>query len=191
MNTPAHMLLGLAVCGRPGKRARNTAVLSGALLPDATIMAMVAWQGWVAGRTGAQIFGIDYFSPFWQEVFAVSNSVPVFLACGIFGVLTRHRWVTAFAAAALLHVLADLPLHAGDGHPPWWPFSDWTYVSPFSYWDVRYGARIVAPLEFLVTAAVAAWLWTRYRSTAFRVGIAGCVIVEAFFVFAADILYGG
>ncbi len=180
----------MAVCGAPGKPARNAATISGALLPDATIIAMVAWQGWVVGRSGAQIFGIDYFSPFWQEVFAVSNSVPVFLACGFFGVLTRRRWLVAFAVSAVLHVLTDIPLHAGDGHPPWWPFSDWVYFSPFSYWDVRYGARVVAPLEFLIVAVVAGWLWTKYRSTKVRVGIAGCVVVEAFFVFAGGIIYG-
>ena len=190
MNTPAHLLMGLAACGRPGMKSRNAAAFVGAFLPDATIIAMVLWQGWVVGRTDQQIFGTDYFTDFWQEIFAVSNSIPIFLACAAFGLLTRHRWAAAFAGAAILHVLTDIPLHAGDGHPPFWPFSDWTYMSPFSYWDVRYGAAVLAPAEFLLCAGLLVWLWRTYQSVLARVTIGSCLAIEALFVFAAEAVYG-
>ena len=190
MNTPVHLLMGVAACGLPGGKARNAAALAGALVPDVTIIAMVAWQGWVVGRTGGQIFGTDYFTAFWQEIFAVSNSVPLFLACATLGLLARLRWAVAFGIAAILHVLTDIPLHAGDGHPPFWPFSDWIYVSSFSYWDVRHGAHILAPAEFVLCLMLAIWLWVKFRGLPARLLIALGVFVEAAFVFGAEMIYG-
>ena len=190
MNTPVHLLMGVAACGRPGGKARNVGALAGAFVPDATIIAMVAWQGWVVGRTGGQIFGIDYFTAFWQEIFAVSNSVPLFAACAALGVVARRHGAVAFGIAGILHVLTDIPLHAGDGHPPFWPFSDWIYASPFSYWDVRHGAHILAPAEFILCLVLAVWLWTRFRELPARLAIALGVLVEAAFVFGGDVIYG-
>ena len=190
MNTPVHLLIGVAACGFPGRKVRNSAALAGALLPDATIIAMVAWQGWIVGRTGEQIFGVDYFTAFWQEIFAVSNSLPLFMACAVLGLLARQPWAVAFGIAAILHVLTDIPLHVGDGHPPFWPFSDWAYVSSFSYWDVRHGARILAPAEFVLCAALAVWLWTKFKGFPARTAIGLGVAIEAAFVFGGEMIYG-
>ncbi len=191
MNTPAHVLLGVAVCGTPGSKSRNTAALVGSVLPDATIVGMVAWQGWVIGRTGPQIFGIDYFTPFWQEVFAVSNSLPLFFLCAVLGLLFRRSWIVAFAAAAILHVFADLPLHADDGHPPFWPFSEWIFASPYSYWDVRYGGGYLAPAEFVLTVAMAVWMFGRYRDWLPRIAVGICLAVEGLFALGGSLMYGG
>ncbi len=159
-------------------------------MPDATIIGMVAWQGWVAGRTTQQIFGIDYFSPGWQEIFAISNSIPIFLVALLAGIIMKRPWLVALAAAALLHVITDIPLHVDDGHAPFWPFSDWVYASPYSYWDVRHGARYIAPAEFLLAAGMALWIWRRHPYWLTRIAVGFCVAVEAMFALGGELLYG-
>ena len=164
MNTQAHLLIGAAVLGRRDAPARNVAAILGTLTPDFAMFVMVAWQGWVLGRTGQQIFREDYYSPFWQEIFAVCNSLVVFAVLAMAGAALRRPWLLVFALAAILHVLIDIPLHVDDGHPPFWPLSDWIYRSPYSYWDVRHGAAFIAPAEFVLASVAAVWLLVRHRS---------------------------
>lgn len=190
MNTPAHLLMGAAIAGKRDNPGTVIGAIGGSTLPDATIIFMVFWQSWVHGRTESQIFGQDYYSPFWQEVFAVSNSVPVFLAITALGLLFGRDWLIALGVAALLHVLTDIPLHVDDGHPPFWPFSGWIFESPFSYWDSRYGAYWIAPLEFLLSLALAIWLWFRFRHYLMRAGIVLLIATEALFALGGTWLYG-
>jgi hypothetical protein len=55
-----------------------------------------------------------------------------------------------FCASALLHALCDFPLHAIDAHRHFLPFSQYRFISPLSYWDVRYHAQKVAVVESLL-----------------------------------------
>ena len=70
----------------------------------------------------------------------------------------------AFAGAALLHIALDFPLHHDDGRPHFWPLTSWVFQSPFSYWDRRQGASMIAPLEGVICAALLVVIWRRYTS---------------------------
>lgn len=190
MNTQAHLLLGAALLGRRDKPSRNTAAVLGSLAPDVTMFAMVGWQGWVLGRTSSQIFREDYYSPFWQEVFAISNSLIVFAVIAAVGAVIRRPWFLIFGLAALLHVLVDIPLHVDDGHPPFWPLSDWIFASPYSYWDQRHGAGIIAPAEFALCSVLALWLLFRHRSWLTRIAIVLLLASEGLFTIGGEWLYG-
>lgn len=190
MNTQAHLLLGAAVLGRRNDRARTVSAVLGSFIPDFSMFAMVAWQGWVLGRTGSQIFREDYFSPFWQEVFAVSNSLVVFAVIAVLGAWVRRPWLLVFGLAAVLHILCDIPLHVDDGHPPFWPFSDWIYRSPYSYWDIRHGAGIIAPAELALSTALAVWLLLRHKNWRAWIGIVLLWATEAMLTLRGDWLYG-
>lgn len=182
--------MGAAAFGKREAPSSTAAAILGSLLPDSTIFFMVAWQGWIVGRTGAQIFGVDYYSPLWQEAFAVSNSLPVYLLIAVAGYRLKRHWLLAFGAAAMLHILADVPLHVDDGHPPFWPFSDWIFESQYSYWDVRHGARYIAPAEFLLSLLLAAWAWRRFSHWLMRATIALLLASEAYFSLGGFWIYG-
>lgn len=190
MNTQAHLLIGTAVLGQRDAPVRNASAVLGTLTPDIAMFVMVAWQGWVLGRTGQQIFREDYYSPFWQEVFAVSNSLVVFGVLIAAGAVLRRPWLLVFGIAAILHVLIDIPLHVDDGHPPFWPISDWIYQSPYSYWDVRHGAAFIAPAEFVLASVAAVWLLFRHRNWLSRIAIVLLLASEALFTLKAEWLYG-
>lgn len=163
MNTPAHLILGIAAFGKPGRPRVTAAAALGGLAPDLSLY-LLAGGALAWGVAPERVFGTLYFSEAWQAVFAVDNSVFVWGAALAVALWRRHAAATAFAAAGLLHLACDLPLHAGDGRPHFWPLTDWVFDSPVSYWDAAHGAAWAAPLETALALGAAAWCWTRLRA---------------------------
>lgn len=180
MNTPTHILLAAALFARPGHPRRSTAAVIGGLLPDASLYVMVAWERFANGLTPDQIFDEAYFSRFWQTVFAVDNSAPIYGLLLAVGVWARQPWVFALAGAALTHIALDLPLHHDDGRAHFFPFTDWVFESPVSYWDVHHYGGVVGPLETGLAVLLAVILWTRWRALWIRASVA--------FLFVAQLL---
>ena len=74
MNTPAHLLLGLAAFGRKGTRSVSWAAAAGALLPDLSLYVLAGTSLFILGIPPQRVFDELYFSDSWQAVFAVDNS---------------------------------------------------------------------------------------------------------------------
>lgn len=169
MNTPAHLILGMAAFGRPNQPRLTAAAVAGALAPDISLYLMTAVSLFVMEIPPQRVFGELYFSGAWQQVFAIDNS---FVLWGLlFGLSLYGRWRVgiAFAGAALLHLALDFPLHNDDGRPHFWPLSDWVYESPVSYWDRDHHAEIIAPVEMLLATGICAWMLPRFKSLWARV----------------------
>ena len=164
MNTPAHLIIGAAVFARPDAHKINLAALIGALLPDFSLYFMVFWNSQIRGMSFNQIFDEQYFTPYWQGVFAIDNSIPLWGVALVIGLLMRWPVLIAFAGAGLLHLLLDFPLHHDDGRAHFWPFSDWIFESPVSYWDSRHFGGIVGPIEGLICLGLLVILWRRFES---------------------------
>ncbi|MEP1537250.1 MAG: cobalamin biosynthesis protein CobQ [Paracoccaceae bacterium] len=161
MNTPAHLLLGAAVFARPMKSLVILGALFGAILPDLSLYVMAGVALFVMNISPHRVFNELYFSESWQTVFAIDNSFVVWFALLTLAIWTKRSWAVALCGAALLHLLFDLPLHHDDGRPHFWPFTDWVFESPFSYWDVRHGAHWIAPIEAGVATLACTALWIR------------------------------
>lgn len=161
MNTPAHLILGIAAFARPASSKLCAAAALGAMLPDASLYVLAGVSLFVLAIPPETVFGTLYYSPAWQTVFAIDNS---FIVWGVL-LLLAARAGSAFAKvlclAALLHIALDLPLHHDDGRAHFWPLSDWVYQSPLSYWDRGHGANWIAPLEAALTLVGAGLLWLR------------------------------
>ncbi|WP_425090748.1 cobalamin biosynthesis protein CobQ [Tropicimonas sp. S265A] len=164
MNTPAHLIFGAGFFAKPHARSITLAALAGALFPDLSLYVLVAWAMLVQQVPPQIIFDDLYFSPEWRQVFAIDNSIPLWTLVACAGFWAKRPEVFAFAGAALLHLLLDLPLHHDDGRPHFWPFSMWVFESPVSYWDSTRYARLVAPIEGAACLALVVLLWRRFRS---------------------------
>jgi len=151
---------------------------------------MVAWERWVNGLNLDQVFREAYFSDFWQEIFAINNSAPVFAVVLFAGLLLRIDWLWAFGLAALLHVICDLPLHFDDGHPHFWPFSDWIFVSPVSYWDPRHHGVGAGIAEAGLSVVLAVILLHRFVGPFVRIVIVAGLAVELLFSVGGHLIYG-
>ena len=163
MNTPAHLILGLAAFSNAKQRKVTAAAAAGALLPDLSLYVMAGVSLAILQIPPDIVFGQMYFSETWQTVFAIDNS---FLLWGL--VLAFALWWQApagiaFAGAGLLHIALDFPLHHDDGRPHFWPASDWIFESPLSYWDSAHHAAWVAPLEGLLVLCCVVVLFRKFR----------------------------
>lgn len=177
MNTPAHLLTGAALFGRKGDRAILAAAVFGSLLPDLSLYLMTAWSIYVQGVPVHVVFDELYFSPAWQQVFAIDNSIPLWGAALAGALWLRKGWAIALCCAALLHIGLDFTMHAGDGRPNFWPFSGWVFHSPISYWDHRHHAHLLEPVLLAASLVCFALLW-RGRSWSWRVLFSVLALME-------------
>jgi len=195
VNTQTHLLLAAALFARSTKtsphasdridqsrvssRLINLAVLAGALIPDVSLFVMFG-QAKARGIADDVIWGEMYFSSLWQEIGAITNSIPLFTLLAVLGFMSGGRlWTRShivqseknfgyvllfLSLAALTHCLTDLPLHVDDGHAHFWPFTDWIFASPVSYWDANHYAHFWQPVEIAIALVCVLVIWRRFTS---------------------------
>jgi membrane-bound metal-dependent hydrolase YbcI (DUF457 family) len=178
MNTPAHLIFGAVVFGRPGVRHATKAAVLGSLLPDLSLYLLAGVSIHVLGIPPARVFAELYFSPAWQAVFAIDNSFPLWGL--LMAVALWQKWavVRAFAGGGLLHLGFDFLLHNEDARRQFWPLSDWVFRSPFSYYDPARHGEVIGALEILLCLMFSVILWRRYPAVAARVLIALAILLE-------------
>ena len=163
MNTPAHLIINVALLAGGARRRQLRWVVSGALLPDLGMFAFFAYEFWVAKTPMRVIWDEHYFDPAWQTFFDLFNSLPLLgLGFLVAWFMRRKGWALLCVSAAL-HAMLDLPVHREDGHRHFWPISDWRYMSPVSYWDPEHGGALGSLLELLLMAGASVVIWRRYR----------------------------
>jgi hypothetical protein len=172
MNTPAHVVLNLLCLGRQDTAPVLMPIISGALLPDLPIMAFYFVEKVLRGTSEQVIWTEAYYQPGWQNLIDFFNSLPLMLLGLLVCLWMRYTPGILFFASMMLHVLGDLPLHHDDGHRHFFPFSDWRFVSPVSYWDPRHHGNIVAPLEILGVLISCGILFMNYESLAGKASLA-------------------
>ena len=160
MNTPAHAIVNLLLMSRRADHASSAAIVAGALIPDLAIMAFYAWHS-LLGTPESVIWSREYYRPFWQGLIDSFNSIPLLALAIVACLLARRPLLLALFASMLLHCLGDLPLHHDDAHRHFFPFSDWRFASPVSYWDPAHHGRLVGALEIAAVLAASAWLYLR------------------------------
>lgn len=196
MLTQTHLLLGAALFARRSNRAVTVAAVAGALVPDMDVWAMLVVEK-AAGLSGCEIFHFRYRQHPWTTVQAVMNSIPLYALVLIAGLaLTRlgrsrrgteprgrrprlvfggrrggalGRWMAVFAASALLHTVVDLLVHRDDARRQFWPFSDWIFRSPVSYWDPDHFGGLFVPFEIGLGVGLAVLLWRRWTRPGARI----------------------
>ncbi|NET47714.1 MAG: hypothetical protein F6K09_03105 [Merismopedia sp. SIO2A8] len=190
MNTPSHSIINLWILGQGQSPALQTAVLIGSILPDAPMFLFYFVEKVIYRTPEMQIWREHYYIEGWQNFFDVFNSLP-FILVGFAVMWWRQSSVgMAFFASMALHALGDLPLHHDDGHRHFFPFSNWRFESPVSYWDPNHHGRIAAPIEMLIAIIGCVVLFPTYQSWVGRgliltLGASyGSYIIYALFVWA-------
>lgn len=193
MMTQTHLLLAAGLFMHPGRRRRNAAVVVGALVPDTAIYILFAYA-MLTGIPQSELWGTTYWSEPWQTFVTIGNSAPLYLGLLAISLLIatpkdgRPRWQSLpalLALAALTHLAVDILVHHDDAHIHFWPFSDWRFHSPVSYWDRdHYGGWFVL-FEMALSIGLIGVLFRRFRAVWVRalLGLAlVCYIaVPAFF----------
>jgi len=188
MNTPAHAIINLALLGRRAPLRSQFSVIGGAVLPDLPACLFYVVEKLVLGTPERRIFSEAYFDPRWQAFFDTFHSLPLIAVGLLGGVIARARLAVLFFASMGLHALFDLPLHHDDAHRHFFPFSDWRFYSPLSYWDPAHHGQLGALVEILAVLIAAAALCVRApsRVTPAFVGVlGGCYLAYFAYAFTA------
>ena len=164
------------------------AAIIGSVLPDVPMFVMYFYAK-LAGLSDAELWPMPdglYWDATWQAWKNATHSLPVYLAVLGIAFAIRVDWLKVFAWAALLHIAFDFPVHREDGHAHLWPFSDWKFISPVSYWDPRHYGTVMLPVEAAIVVVTLILLWRRYQSLGSRVALGGVmtayVAVPAYFM---------
>jgi hypothetical protein len=148
-------------------------VVVGAVLPDLSILAFYAYER-ARSMPEAWIWSTGYYDPGWQAVFDLFHSMPLIVGGLLLALrVDAPRLALTFTSMAL-HAVSDFLVHHDDAHRHFFPFSDWRFASPVSYWDPRHFGHVIAPLEGIAVLAGCALLAHRSRSSASR-ATAACV----------------
>ncbi len=173
MNSPTHSLIALAVLSRKGQTRRNWAVFIGSLIPDAFIYLCWVWLTFIDKQTQSKIWDEIYFDAPMQLTASIFNSVPIYLMLTITGWIYRARlWgqvLMFFALAALIHIAFDFPVHNHDAYAHFWPFSDWKFFSPLSYYEADHHAVWVSLFETFIAFICIIVLSRRFPKTWTRI----------------------
>ena len=157
MNTPAHIIINLAVLGHHRPPKQQLAVVAGSILPDAPMFYFYFVEK-VIRQVPESVIWQHYFQPGWQNLIDSFNSLPL-MAIGLaLAYYLKSPIGIMVSLSMILHVLGDLPVHHEDAHRHLFPFSDWRFESPVSYWDPRHYGQIFMPLEILTVFLCAGWI---------------------------------
>ena len=162
MDTGAHIICNLVVQSRSSESRIFAAVLVGAVLPDLPIMLFYAWESLVMNSAESEIWSELYFLPGWQNFFDTFNSLPLIAVLLALGVYFKKQLISVLALSMALHVLLDLPFHHDDAHRHFFPFSDWRFFSPVSYWDPKYHGDIMHIVQIVIVIIGLVVLWLRH-----------------------------
>ncbi len=173
MNTPAHAIVNLVVL----RGANAVPVVMGAVLPDLPMLLFYGVEKLVLATPERVIWSASYFAPAWQAVFDGVHSLPLIGAALSLALWRGSKAQTAFLSSMVVHSIGDFLLHHDDAHRHFFPFSDWRFESPISYWDPRYYGNFVAPIESLVVVLGAVWLMSRHRGRGARLLLGGIVVL--------------
>jgi hypothetical protein len=150
MKTPSHAIINLAILAKPQLPQANLIIASGGILPDIPIFLFYFWAKYMARLPEGTIWSKAYYEPFVQNIVALFHSIPL---AGIGWLIAYYLgWpsVQILFLSIILHSLGDLPVHNDDAHRHFFPFSNYRFISPFSYWDRKHYGSIFSLVEMLL-----------------------------------------
>ncbi len=168
MNTPAHALINLWILKREGHPKRSLSIVIGALIPDMVMLVFYFWH-LLIGTPEQQIWSTAYYDPVWQAVIDSFNSIPLITIAIMVSWKAQRPILLVFFASMFLHTLGDLPLHHDDAHRHFFPFVDWRFISPLSYWNPQHHGDLISRLEFIGVLFGSVYLYLKHPSTRYWV----------------------
>jgi len=136
------------------------------------------WQRLWVGLSEMAIWREAYFRDAWQDFFDLFNSMPIAAVLALAARAARREGVALFFASMLVHQLVDLPLHVEDAHRHFFPFTDWRFASPVSYWDPAHYGAWGALLESVLVVVCCGVLRQRAARAWQRVALAGYATLQ-------------
>lgn len=181
MNTPSHYIMNLALLGQNIHPQQNVAITIGAILPDLPIFLFYLVAKYIYKLPESKIWSEAYYEPFNQNIVALFHSIPLSLIGLFICFYLNWQFGIMLCLSLICHSLLDLPVHHDDAHRHFFPFSNYRFVSPFSYWDVNYHAKYVAGVESLLVLIANYWVMNLLYSPISK-GIV--ILIDLFYIYS-------
>lgn len=172
MITSSHIIYSWALARKTEKRGPNTdqkptskrtlAFVLGALFPDTPTYLFFIVCGLILGYSGDVMWDEMYFNSGWSIPITLTHSFwlwPLLIAISSYFGLAFIRW---FSISAFFHALVDFLVHTDDAYRHFWPFSDWKFHSPISYWNSAEYGNWVSAFDSLLVLGLLTYLYTKY-----------------------------
>ncbi|WP_353931137.1 hypothetical protein WJM97_00550 [Okeanomitos corallinicola TIOX110] len=178
MNTPSHAILNLVIFNQQLRNQASPAILIGAVLPDVPIFVFYFLMKFVYRLPEQQIWSEVYYQPFWQFIVSIFHSIPLALLGILISHLANWQIIKIGFISMVLHSLLDLPVHNNDAHRHFFPFSNYRFISPVSYWDVNHYGNLAAFGEILLVLGATVFLFPKTKS---YLGTGLLVVINLFY----------
>jgi hypothetical protein len=170
LNTQSHAILTFYLLRRMlGERAEriknvNVVLISGAIVPDVAIFAFFFWYT-LFERTLQRVMWSEFaFLDKWQFVFSMFHSFPLWAIASAAFILLKMPRAALFCSASLVSAVEDFFVHHDDGHAHFFPFSDYRFESPISYWDPAHYGWYASTVEVILVLAASVWTYRRLET---------------------------
>ncbi|WP_341733951.1 hypothetical protein [Microcoleus sp. EPA2] len=186
MKTPSHAIINLAILGKTQHSELNLLIVTGGILPDIPIFLFYFWAKYIARLPSATIWSKAYYEPVVQNIVALFHSIPLAAIGWLIAYYFGWQSIQILFLSMILHSLGDLPVHNDDAHRHFFPFSNYRFISPFSYWDRNHYGSIVSFVEMLLV------LLSTFRLFGFvhsYVGKILLILVNCFYLIASVSFY--
>ncbi len=164
MNTQSHAIINVALLNRKDKPHLRRYMLLGALIPDLPMFVFFTVETFGFRHSQQQIWSERYFILQWQYLFDIFNAMPLILIVLGIGYWLKSDAVVFCCWSILLHCAVDFFLHHDDAHRHFFPFSQFRFSSPISYWDPSHYGRIASLVEIAATVLASIFLFFRLHS---------------------------
>ena len=173
MITPSHIIYSWALAKKTENisssgdtsrsKSRTLAFLLGALFPDTPTYLFFIVCGLILGYSGQEMWGDMYFNSGWSIPITLTHSFwlwPALIGISTYFSLNFIRW---FSISALFHALVDFLVHTDDAYRHFWPFSDWKFHSPVSYYRQSEYGQYVGVFDSTLVLMLLTYLFTKYQ----------------------------
>ena len=180
MNTPSHYIINLALLGQTIAPKQNVAIAMGAILPDIPIFLFYFIAKYIYQLPPSKIWSEAYYEPLNQNIVALFHSIPLSAIAMVICWYFNWQFGMVLFLSAIGHSLLDLPVHHDDAHRHFFPFSNYRFISPFSYWDTNHYAKYVAGVEVLLVLIANPFVMSLLKSPVSQ-GLV--VLIDLFYVY--------
>ena len=172
MITPSHIIYSWALAKKTEVNEQNRvekqtskrtlAFVLGALFPDTPTYLFFIVIGLLLGYSGETMWDDMYFNSGWSIPITLTHSFwlwPLLILVGTYFKLNFLKW---FSISALLHAVVDFLVHTDDAYRHFWPFSDWKFYSPLSYYRSSEYGNWVSAFDSVLVLGLLTYLYTLY-----------------------------
>lgn len=164
MNTPSHAILNLTALGKGNFPEYNLLIVLSGIVPDLPIFLFYGWAKLIQKLPESTIWSEAYYGQGWQTAIALFHSIPLAAIALLIGYWLNWQPLQVFSLGLIGHSLLDLPVHHEDAHRHFFPFSNYRFISPFSYWNPAHYGVWVSAIEILLVMGGTIYCWILINS---------------------------